>query len=94
MNELLNAEQLGALRQFDTCALCNAIETFQIRLNNEGFTNSTIRCLCESAPANGGVCGNRLRFGAPVPLLRGIPMLIGRIGGNMFKRSLLQGWPS
>ena len=50
MNELLNAEQLEAIRQFDTCALCNAIETFHVRLNNEGFTNSTIRCLVGPHP--------------------------------------------
>ena len=50
MNELLNAEQLEAIRQFDTCTLSNAIETFQIRLNNEGFADSSIHCLFKSQP--------------------------------------------
>lgn len=50
MNNILTSEQLEALRQFDTCALSNAVETFKIRLNNEGFTNSTIRCFVEPHP--------------------------------------------
>jgi 4-hydroxy-4-methyl-2-oxoglutarate aldolase len=50
MNEPLNAKQLESIRQFDTCTLSNAIETFQIRLNNEGFTDSSIHCLFKSQP--------------------------------------------
>jgi 4-hydroxy-4-methyl-2-oxoglutarate aldolase len=41
----LTAEQLEPLRLFDTCTVANVIETFNLRLRNEGFTNASIRCL-------------------------------------------------
>lgn len=37
--------ELDALRQFDTCTLSNAIETFGIRTANEGFADSSIRSI-------------------------------------------------
>lgn len=42
---LLTDEQLEAIRLFDTCAIANAIETFNVRLRNEGFADANIRCL-------------------------------------------------
>ena len=45
MKPLLTAEQLEPLRLFDTCTVANAIETFDLRLRNEGFTNASIRCM-------------------------------------------------
>jgi regulator of RNase E activity RraA len=39
------AEQLEALRRLDGCALANAIEPFHSRLRNEGFMDSSVRCL-------------------------------------------------
>lgn len=42
---MLSASQLQAIRQFDTCAIANAIESFEIRLRNEGFTRPGLRCL-------------------------------------------------
>lgn len=45
MTTPLTAEQLEALRRLDTCALANAIERFNVRLRNEGYTNASIRCL-------------------------------------------------
>jgi 4-hydroxy-4-methyl-2-oxoglutarate aldolase len=39
----LTAEQLNELRQFDTCTLANAIEKFDIRLRNQGFTGPGLR---------------------------------------------------
>ena len=45
MNPPLTPEQLEALRRLDACTLANAIETFQQRLRNEGFTDHTVHCL-------------------------------------------------
>jgi 4-hydroxy-4-methyl-2-oxoglutarate aldolase len=41
---MLTAEQLEALRRIDTCTVANAIETFEVRLRNEGFMNASVRC--------------------------------------------------
>jgi regulator of RNase E activity RraA len=45
MKTPLTAGQLEALRQIDSCTLANAIETFQIRLRNDGFSAGATRCL-------------------------------------------------
>jgi regulator of RNase E activity RraA len=45
MNPTLLPDQLEALRNLDACTLANAIETFRVRLRNEGFTSGAIRCL-------------------------------------------------
>jgi 4-hydroxy-4-methyl-2-oxoglutarate aldolase len=45
MNPPHSPEELEALRQLDACALANAIETFHVRLRNEGFGAGAIRCL-------------------------------------------------
>jgi 4-hydroxy-4-methyl-2-oxoglutarate aldolase len=42
--------QLEQLRQLDSSAVANAIETFDLRLRNKGFTDSRIRCLFEDFP--------------------------------------------
>lgn len=41
---------LEELRQFDTCTVSNAIETFGVRLRNAGFADSRIRCMFEDFP--------------------------------------------
>ena len=41
----LTPEHFDALRRLDTCSLANAIETFDVRLRNEGFTRGEVRCL-------------------------------------------------
>src|SRR5262245_5419118 len=41
----LTTEQLEPLRLLETCAVANAIETFDVRLRNEGFTDATVRCM-------------------------------------------------
>ncbi len=46
----LSADDLDRLRQFDTCTLANAIETFEIRLRNEGYTGPGLRCYCDQLP--------------------------------------------
>ena len=61
---LLTEGQLEALRQFDTCMVANAIETFNVRLHNTGFTNASIRCMFEdSSPIVGYAATARLRSG-------------------------------
>ncbi|MEP6669758.1 MAG: RraA family protein [Chthoniobacter sp.] len=44
MNPPIPDAALKALATFDTCAVANAIECFDVRLRNEGFTNNTLQC--------------------------------------------------
>jgi 4-hydroxy-4-methyl-2-oxoglutarate aldolase len=68
---LLAEEDLKALRQFDTCMISNAIETFDARLRNTGFADASIRCIFEDdAPLVGYAVTARLRSGEP-PIVRG-----------------------
>jgi regulator of RNase E activity RraA len=63
---LLTEGELDALRQFDTCMVANAVETFNVRLHNTGFTNASIRCIFEEAPPMVGYAATaRLRSGEP-----------------------------
>lgn len=63
---LLSEEGLNALRQFDTCMIANAIETFNVRLRNTGFTNGKIRCMFpDRSPLVGYAITGRLRSGDP-----------------------------
>jgi regulator of RNase E activity RraA len=41
---------LEKLRQLDSCAVANAIETFGVRLRNTGFADSTVRCMFGDFP--------------------------------------------
>lgn len=41
---MLSPEQLSALLQYDTCTLANAIEGFELRLRNEGYTGPGLKC--------------------------------------------------
>ncbi len=63
---LLTEETLDALRQFDTCMISNAVETFDARLRNTGFTDGSIHCMSEDAPPMVGYAATgRLRSGEP-----------------------------
>lgn len=63
---LLTEGELDALRQFDTCMVANAVETFNVRLHNTGFTDASIRCMFEDAPPMVGYAATaRLRSGQP-----------------------------
>ena len=46
----LHATDLDRLLEFDTCTLANAIETFNIRLRNEGYMGPGCRCLYKDLP--------------------------------------------
>ena len=66
LSSLLTESELDALRQFDTCMVANAVETFNVRLRNTGFTNARIRCMFEDAPPMVGYAATaRLRSGEP-----------------------------
>uniref|UniRef100_Q01PE2 Putative 4-hydroxy-4-methyl-2-oxoglutarate aldolase n=1 Tax=Solibacter usitatus (strain Ellin6076) TaxID=234267 RepID=Q01PE2_SOLUE len=46
----LSPEELDSIRQFDTCTIANAIETFGVRLRNEGFTRPGLKCVTGGSP--------------------------------------------
>jgi 4-hydroxy-4-methyl-2-oxoglutarate aldolase len=63
---LLTEEELDALRQFDTCMVANAIESFRVRLRNTGFADASVRCMFKDAPPMVGYAATgRLRSGEP-----------------------------
>ena len=72
MTESLSAEELAALQAITTPTVCNAIETFDVRLRNEGFMDSTIQC---RSPELGAMVGYAvtLTIRASVPPEREIP---------------------
>jgi len=46
----LSYDQINQLRSFDTCLISDAIETFGVRLRNEGFATAGFRCLFKNFP--------------------------------------------
>jgi regulator of RNase E activity RraA len=50
MSQLISRDTLAALASIDTCAVANAIECFDVRMRNEGFTDASIRCRLPSLP--------------------------------------------
>ncbi len=46
----LTAEQIQQLKTFETCLVADAIESFGVRLRNEGFATAGFRCLFKSLP--------------------------------------------
>lgn len=48
MQIALTAEQIQQLKSFDTCLIADAIESFGVRLRNEGFATAGFRCLFKS----------------------------------------------
>lgn len=65
-NARLTDEELNALRKFDSCMVANAVESFNVRLRNAGFTDASIRCMFEDFPPMVGYAVTaRLRSGEP-----------------------------
>src|SRR5689334_3455901 len=57
---------LAEIRQFDTCTIANAIETFNVRLRNEGYTRPGLRCVTGGEPRILGYAATaRLRSSDP-----------------------------
>ena len=66
MTATLTAADLAVLQRHDTCTVSNAIETFNVRLRNEGFADSSIRCLTHcSEPIVGYAVTLRIRCADP-----------------------------
>ncbi len=58
-----------AFQQLDTCSVANAIETFDVRLRNEGFTDGSVHCLFADLPATAGYAVTaRIRASTPPPI--------------------------
>ncbi len=65
----LTSELILAYRQLDTCIVSNAIETFEVRLRNEGFADATIRCAFDGLPpVIGHAATARIRCSTPPPV--------------------------
>jgi len=62
----LSPEQIGQLRSFGTCVISDAIETFGVRLRNEGFATAGLRCLFKNLPPMGDM-RQPVRFGRRIP---------------------------
>ena len=61
-----NRELIQSLSQLDACTVANAIETFDVRLRNTGFTDSSIRSVFEDyAPMVGYAATARVRTSDP-----------------------------
>lgn len=57
---------LAEIRQFDTCTIANAIERFNVRLRNEGYTRPGLRCITGGEPRILGYAATaRLRSSDP-----------------------------
>lgn len=68
MQPPLAPELLEALRRLDTCAVANAIETFRVRLRNEGYCDSSVRCLFPKLrPLVGYAVPVKVRCSTPPP---------------------------
>ena len=66
MNQPVTSAQLESLRRYGTCAVANAIETFNVRLRNEGYTDMSVRCLVpRSEPMLGFAVTMRMKSGNP-----------------------------
>ncbi len=57
---------LVAFRRYDTCTLANAVESFAVRLRNEGYSDARIRCLFPQLPGMVGHAATvRIRCSGP-----------------------------
>lgn len=62
----VSPELFAFLRHTDTCAVSNAIETFNVRMRNEGYVGGEVRCMTPKLPAVAGYAvTGRMRAAAP-----------------------------
>jgi 4-hydroxy-4-methyl-2-oxoglutarate aldolase len=67
----LRAELVEAFQRLDTCRVSNALETFEVRLRNEGFADSRIRAVFDDLPpVLGRAVTARIRTAVPPPVGR------------------------
>ncbi|HEX4643258.1 MAG TPA: hypothetical protein VH161_07315, partial [Candidatus Acidoferrales bacterium] len=63
---VLEPAALEELRQLDSCTVANAIESFGVRLRNDGFSDATVRCMLEDLPPLVGYAATvRIRTSEP-----------------------------
>lgn len=48
---VLTSQELESLRGLSSCQVADALETLDVRLRNEGFMDSRIRCLFPNLPS-------------------------------------------
>jgi 4-hydroxy-4-methyl-2-oxoglutarate aldolase len=69
VSDPLSPALIEAFRRLDTCTVSNAVEAFDVRLRNEGFTDGRIRCAFPDQPS---VVGNAvtatIRCSTPPPV--------------------------
>jgi len=69
VDQPLSPAVLEALGRLDSCAVANALEMFDVRLRNEGFTDRSIRCMFEDLPpVVGRAVTARIRCSTPPPV--------------------------
>ncbi|MGA2185533.1 MAG: RraA family protein [Bryobacteraceae bacterium] len=73
-SETLRPEELESLRRFTTCQIADAIETFAVRLRNEGFMDASVRCMfAQLPPMVGYAVTARIRTSEPPMTGRSYP---------------------
>src|ERR1700722_9838765 len=66
MDHIIGAETLEALRALETCDVANAIESFDLRLRNGGYTDPTLHCRSPHLPSMVGYAVTmRVRAASP-----------------------------
>jgi 4-hydroxy-4-methyl-2-oxoglutarate aldolase len=66
---VLTPEVIDRYRRLSGASVSNAIETFEVRLRNEGFADAGVRCLTpDQPPAIGYAVTARIRSSAPPPI--------------------------
>jgi 4-hydroxy-4-methyl-2-oxoglutarate aldolase len=66
MKPPMNQELISALARLDACTVSNAIESFNVRLRNSGFTDSSVRCIfTDRTPMVGYAATARVRTSDP-----------------------------
>lgn len=69
MANQLSTSALSALQQLNGADVANAIETFEVRLRNEGFADGSVRCLQPQLPAAVGYAVTaKIRSSSPPPV--------------------------
>ncbi len=62
----VNQEKLEMLCQLNTCQVADAIESFDVRLRNEGFMDASVRCIPQNLPPMVGYAVTaRIRTSSP-----------------------------
>jgi len=74
LEPLLTAEELESLRGLNSCQVADAIEAFDVRLRNEGFMDSSVRCVFPNLPPMAGYAVTaRIRTSEPPMTGRAYP---------------------